>query len=70
MVQLFASGIGAAIGGVIVNAAGLPQAVDVAGAVAPARWLYGIFAVLTAIASPFALSVVRAEPAAEPLAAE
>ena len=70
MVQLFASGIGAAIGGVIVNAAGLPQAVDVAGAVAPARWLYGIFAVLTAIAIPFALSVVRAEPAAEPLAAE
>jgi len=70
MVQLFASGIGAAIGGVIVNAAGLPQAVDVAGAVAPARWLYGIFAVLTAIAIPFALSVVRSEPAAEPLAAE
>jgi len=70
MVQLFASGIGAAIGGVIVNAAGLPQAVDVAGAVAPARWLYGIFALITAIAIPFALGVVRSEPHAEPQAAE
>jgi len=70
MVQLFASGIGAAIGGVIVNAAGLPQAIDVTGAVAPARWLYGIFAVITAIAIPFALGVVRSEPRAEPQAAE
>jgi MFS family permease len=70
MVQLFASGIGAAIGGVIVNAAGLPQAVDVAGAVAPARWLYGVFAVLTALAVPFALSVVRSPPRGRPLPAE
>lgn len=70
MVQLFASGIGAAIGGVIVNAAGLPQAAGVDGAVAPARWLFGIFAVLTALAIPFALSVVRAEPRAQPQPAE
>jgi MFS family permease len=70
MVQLFASGIGAAVGGVIVNAAGLPLAVDAAGAVAPARWLYAIFAVLTAIAIPFALGVVRSEPRAAPQAAE
>ncbi|HVY50566.1 MAG TPA: MFS transporter [Devosia sp.] len=70
MVQLFASGIGAAIGGVIVNAAGLPLATDAGGAVAAARWLYGIFAVMTALAMPFALSVVRARSRPQPQPAE
>lgn len=62
MVQLFASGIGAAIGGVIVNAAGLPRATDLAGIEASARWLYWIFVAITALAIPFAWRVVRTTP--------
>jgi len=62
MVQLFASGIGAAIGGVVVNAAGLPLATDAAGAETAARWLYLVFAAITALAIPFAWRVTRTTP--------
>ncbi|MBI4922022.1 MAG: MFS transporter [Devosia nanyangense] len=62
MVQLFASGIGAAIGGVVVNAAGLPLATDIAGVEGAARWLFWVFAAVTALAIPFAWRVVRTAP--------
>lgn len=57
MVQLFASGIGAAIGGVVVNAANLPLATDITGVETAARWLYWTFAALTALAIPLAWRV-------------
>jgi MFS family permease len=62
MVQLFASGLGAAIGGVVVNAAGLPAATDVAGAEYAARWLFWVFAGLTALAVPLTWRVIRSTP--------
>jgi MFS family permease len=62
MVQLFASGIGAAIGGVVVNAANLPLATDIGGVETAARWLYWVFAGLTALAIPLARRVVRTTP--------
>ncbi|MDR3473854.1 MAG: MFS transporter [Devosia sp.] len=57
MAQLFASGLGAAIGGVTVNAAGLPQATDPAGIAVAALWLFVVFATLTAIGIPLAFRV-------------
>lgn len=62
MVQLFASGVGAAIGGVVVNAAGLPLATDHAGFATAASWLYWVFAALSALAIPFAWRVTRTAP--------
>jgi hypothetical protein len=59
MVQLFASGLGAAIAGVVVNAAGLPLATDAAGVAVAARWLFVVFAAICALGIPFALSVAR-----------
>lgn len=59
MVQLFASGLGAAIAGVVVNAAGLPTATDAAGVAVAARWLFIVFAAICALGVPFALSVAR-----------
>ena len=62
MVQLFAAGSGAAIGGVIVNAAGLPLATDVGGVEHAARWLYWSFALITALAIPLSWRVIRTVP--------
>ena len=59
MVQLFASGLGAAIGGVAVNAAGLPFA-DTPGEVAyAAQVLFGVFALIAAVGIPIAVMVTR-----------
>lgn len=61
MVQLFASGLGAAIGGVAVNAAGLPLAESPAEFAHVARVLFGTFAVLAALGIPIAAMVTRRE---------
>lgn len=63
MVQLFASGLGAALGGVIVNLAGLASSTDPAAALAPAWWLYGLFALVPLIAIPLGLAITRNEAA-------
>lgn len=63
MVQLFASGLGAAIGGVAVNAAGLPRAETAADIAFVAQVLFGVFAVIAAIGIPLALLVVRRDAA-------
>ncbi|RYE87016.1 MAG: MFS transporter [Hyphomicrobiales bacterium] len=63
MVQLFASGLGAALGGVVVNLAGLTAGADPAGALGPAWWLYGLFALVPLIAIPLGLVIVRGEAA-------
>jgi MFS family permease len=55
MVQLFASGLGAAIGGVVVNAAGLPHATTGMDVETPARWLFTVFAAICALAIPLAM---------------
>lgn len=71
MVQLFASGLGAAIGGVAVNAAGLPVAASPADVAAVAQVLFLTFAVLAAIAVPVAALVTqRQSREAAPQAAE
>jgi len=59
MVQLFASGLGAAIGGVAVNAAGLPTATTTADVEGAARTLFLVFAAIIAIGIPIALVVSR-----------
>jgi hypothetical protein len=63
MVQLFASGLGAALGGVIVNLAGLSGAAEPSDALAPAWWLYSIFALVPLLAIPLGLSITRGEAA-------
>ena len=62
IVQLFASGFGAAIAGVIVNAAGLAGG-SVAGTISAANWLYALFAVAPLIAIPPLWSIARTERA-------
>ncbi len=57
-IQLFATGMGAALAGLVVNLAGLA---DGTAAVAPANWLYGLWAILPALAVPIAFAVVRRE---------
>ena len=59
MVQLFASGLGAAIGGVAVNAAGLPLAETQADIAHAAQVLFGVFAVIAAMGVPIAVMVTR-----------
>jgi MFS family permease len=59
MVQLFASGFGAAIGGVAVNAAGLPLAQTPADVASVAQVLFVVFALLAAVAIPVAAMVTR-----------
>ena len=61
MVQLFASGLGAAIGGVAVNAAGLPFADSPAEVAVVAQVLFATFAALAAIAIPVAALVTQRE---------
>lgn len=63
MVQLFASGLGAAIGGVAVNAGGLPIAQDSSGVEAAARLLFIVFAIIIAIGIPIAIVVSRRDAA-------
>ncbi len=62
MVQLFASGLGAAIGGVTVNAAGLPLADTPAEVGTAAQILFLAFAALAALAIPIA-TIVNHRPA-------
>jgi hypothetical protein len=59
MVQLFASGFGAAVAGVIVNAAGLANGNGVAATIAAANWLYWLFALAPLLAIPVLWSVAR-----------
>ena len=61
MVQLFASGLGAAIGGVAVNAAGLPFADSPAEVAVVAQVLFATFAALAAIGIPVAALVTQRE---------
>jgi MFS family permease len=70
MVQLFASGLGAAIGGVAVNAAGLPRATSAADLSHAASVLLWVFTVITALAVPFAWRVVQTAPHLRPTPAE
>jgi hypothetical protein len=59
MVQLFASGLGAAIGGVAVNAAGLPLARTISDTEGAARTLFIVFAVIIALGIPLGVIVSR-----------
>jgi MFS family permease len=59
MVQLFASGFGAAVAGVIVNAAGLASASGTDGVIAAANWLYGLFAIAPLLAIPVIWTIAR-----------
>lgn len=63
MVQLFAAGLGAAVAGVIVNAAGLASGNSVATALEAANWLYGLFIAVPLAAVPIVLALVRGEQA-------
>jgi hypothetical protein len=59
MVQLFASGFGAAVAGVIVNAAGLAVDDSVPSTMAAATWLYGLFAIAPLLAIPVIWGIAR-----------
>ena len=61
MVQLFASGLGAAIAGVIVNASGLAASQSTATTINAANWLYGLFVIVPLLAIPIVWSIVRGE---------
>ncbi len=61
MVQLFASGLGAAIAGVIVNAAGLASSQSVASTISASNWLFGLFVIVPLIAVPIVWKIVRGE---------
>jgi len=63
MVQLFAGGLGAAIGGVAVNAGGLPLAQTPADVEIAARTLFVVFMVIIAIGIPIAVAVSRRDAA-------
>jgi MFS family permease len=56
--QLFATGMGAALAGLVVNLAGLAEATAPVG---PANWLYGLWVLFPALAVPVALAIVRRE---------
>lgn len=64
MVQLFASGLGAAVAGVIVNGAGLATSQTTATTINAANWLYGLFIVVPLITIPIIWSIARGERAA------
>jgi len=59
MAQLFAAGLGAAVAGVIVNAAGLASAHSTASTIAASNWLYGLFIVIPLVAIPIVWSIAR-----------
>lgn len=58
-IQLFASGLGAALGGLIVNLAGLASVSPTP--ITAANWLYGLFIVVAALAVPIGFSIARTE---------
>lgn len=58
-IQLFASGLGAALGGLIVNFAGLAGASPTP--VAAANWLYGLFIIVAIAAVPIGFSIAKTE---------
>ena len=64
MVQLFASGLGAAVAGVIVNGAGLAAGDTALNNLNAANWLYGLFIVVPLAALPIVWAIVRGERAA------
>jgi MFS family permease len=57
-VQLFGTGMGVALAGLVVNLAGLADGTP---PVAAANWLYGLWVILPALAVPIAFSLVRRE---------
>lgn len=61
MVQLFAAGLGAAVAGVIVNAAGLASGQTTSATVNASNWLYGLFVLVPLVTIPIVWSVVRNE---------
>ncbi len=61
MSQLFASGLGAALAGMIANAAGLARASEPAHALLPAWWLYGLFAFVPPLGILLTQRLIRAE---------
>ncbi len=61
MVQLFASGLGAAVAGVIVNAAGLASSQTTAATINASNWLYGLFILVPLAAIPIIWGIVRGE---------
>jgi MFS family permease len=61
MAQLFASGLGAAIGGLIVNTVGLARATGPAHVLPPAFWLYGLFALVPPLGIVLTQRLIRAE---------
>ncbi|MDB5538925.1 MAG: transporter [Devosia sp.] len=61
MVQLFAAGLGAAVAGVIVNAAGLASAGTTAATIGASNWLYGLFVLVPLVTVPIVWTIVRDE---------
>ncbi len=70
MVQLFSSGFGAAIAGVLVNVLGVVTAKEPAEFAPAALWLMVIFGVIPLLAAPFAVVAGRRTPVAQPGLAE
>lgn len=64
MVQLFASGFGAAVAGVIVNAAGLAASPSIETTIGASNWLFGLFVLVPLATIPIALAIVRGEQSA------
>jgi len=62
-VQLFATALGAALAGMVVNLAGLTVCAGIAGTANAAGWLFGVFAFAPGLAIFTALRVVRRAPA-------
>jgi hypothetical protein len=65
-IQLFATGMGAALAGLIVNLAGIAETATTTSA---ANWLYALWMLLPAVALPIAFVIVRREEA-DPVEAE
>lgn len=61
MVQLFASGLGAAVAGVIVNSAGLATSQTTAATISASNWLFGLFVLIPLATVPIAWSIARSE---------
>lgn len=58
-VQLIVSALGAALSGLVANLAGLTDPGGVAGTASAATWLFGLFAILPALALPTAVRCTR-----------
>ncbi|GLQ55658.1 MFS transporter [Devosia nitrariae] len=61
MTQAFAAGLGAAVAGVIVNAAGLASAQTTAALVNASTWLFSLFTLVPLVAIPIVWTIVRGE---------